>query len=29
MKIPFDTNLDFQQDAINAVAGIFEGQEPL
>jgi len=29
MKIPFDTNLDFQRDAINAVAGIFEDKEPL
>jgi len=29
MKIQFDSNLDFQQDAIKAVADIFEGQETL
>jgi len=29
MKIQFDSNLDFQQDAIKAIADIFEGQETL
>jgi len=29
MKIQFDSNLDFQQDAIKAIAAIFEGQETL
>ena len=27
MKIKFDPNLDFQKQAIDAVCGIFEGQE--
>ena len=29
MKLQFNAELDYQQDAINAVAGIFEGQETL
>lgn len=27
MKIKFDPNLDFQKQAIESVAGVFEGQE--
>ena len=27
MKIQFDPNLDFQKQAIDSVAGVFEGQE--
>ena len=27
MKIQFDPNLDFQKQAIESVAGVFEGQE--
>jgi type III restriction enzyme len=27
MKIKFDANLEHQSDAVNAVVGIFEGQE--
>ena len=27
MKIKFNPNLDFQHDAIDSIAGIFEGQE--
>lgn len=29
MKLQFNANLDYQHDAINAVAGIFEGQDTL
>ena len=27
MKIQFDSNLDYQKQAIESVAGVFEGQE--
>jgi len=29
VKIQFDSNLDFQQDAIKAITDIFEGKETL
>ncbi len=29
MKIQFEGNLDYQQDAIEAVVGVFKGQEKM